>query len=94
MRREKQKYQIEWNHETWVEAVILPIREGDPASSQVDLSLLKVGQDREHVGMPLSKFMNPTWDARETWHVHHDVVKLFLQKRERSYLVKGEQIDK
>ena len=81
---ERQKKRVEWNHETWVETIIFPIREHNPAPAKVDPGLLGFGQNREHVGMPLSELVNPVRDVSETLSIHDDVVEPFLKRREQN----------
>ena len=82
MRSKWNKDRLERDHEGWVEMLLLPIGEGDPTSSQVDPSLLGIGQNSEHVGMSLSKLMHPVGNVGKTFCIHDNVVKPFLPKRE------------
>ena len=80
MRRERKEHWVEWNHKSGVEALILPIRECDPTPSKVDPGLLGFGQNRKHVGVPLSKLVYPVGNVSEALCVHDDVVEPFLKR--------------
>jgi len=68
----------------------LRIREYNPIATQVDVRLLRFGEDSEHVHVPLSEFMNPVWDVVKRLRVHNDIVEPFL-KREINKCTQNEE---
>ena len=81
MRRQGHKNRLNWHQEVGIEPFEFRIREHDPVGTQVDVRLLRFGENREHVDMPLSKFVNPVRDLVKCLSIHDDVVELFLKER-------------
>jgi hypothetical protein len=79
MRRQGHEYGILGDQETGIKPFELSVRKNDPITAQVNVSLLRVSKNGEHVDMPLTKFVNPIRDARKRLGIHDDVVEPFLE---------------
>ena len=81
MRRQGHKNRLDQHQEVGIEPFEFCIREHDPVGTQVDVRLLRFGENCEHVDMPLSKFMNPVWDLVKCLSIHDDIIEPFLKER-------------
>ena len=85
MRRQRHEDGIDRNQKVGVKLIELRIWEYNPIATQVDVRLLRFGEDSEHVHVPLSEFMDPVWNVVKRLRVHDDVVEPFLKREINKY---------
>jgi hypothetical protein len=72
-----------WDLESWVQSLEVRDRLDDPFAALIDFLSIFVVQSFKHIQVPLTEFMNPSWDQMRAIGVADDRVKTTL-KRERS----------
>ena len=85
MRRQRHEDGIDRNQKVGVKLIELRIREYNPIATQVDVRLLRFGEDSKHVHVPLSEFVDPVRNVIKCLRIHDDVVEPFLEREINKY---------